>query len=196
MKYDLSALGVSRPIFITVINLLVILAGAAAYLGISVRELPDVDRPVVSIRATYTGASPETMDAEVTRIIEGAVARVSGIKQIESSSEENNLRMNAEFRVGVDLDTAATDVREAVNQVIQDLPEDVEQIMIVKADDDAEDIMQLAVYSDTMDQMALSERLEKDIVPQLISVDGVADVRLDGAQDRVMRIELNPVDMA
>ena len=90
---DLTALGVRRPVLITVVNLLIILAGIGSILGLDVRELPDVDRPIVSVRAVYDGASPETMDTEVTSIVESAVSRVSGVKNIESSSEENNMRM-------------------------------------------------------------------------------------------------------
>ena len=86
---DLPALGVRRPWLVTVMNLLIAIAGLAAVMAVEVRELPDVDRPIVSVRATFPGASPETMDAEVTSIVEGAVARVSGVQSIRSSSEEN-----------------------------------------------------------------------------------------------------------
>ncbi len=79
----LPGLSIRRPVLVLVMNLLVALAGAAALLGVEVRELPDVDRPIVSVRAVFPGASPETMDAEVTSIIEGAVARVSGVKSLE-----------------------------------------------------------------------------------------------------------------
>src|SRR6056297_3568830 len=113
---DLPALGVQRPWLIAVANLLIVIAGLAALLGVEVRELPDVDRPIVSVRAQYLGASPETMDAEVTSILEGAVARVSGVRSIESASEENNTRIRVEFQPGVALDAAAADVREAVSR--------------------------------------------------------------------------------
>mgnify|MGYP000202236746 CR=1 FL=1 len=85
---------------------MIVIAGVAAILAVETRELPDVDRPIVSVRAEYPGASPETMDTEVISILEGAVARVSGIKNIRSASEENNGRMYVEFRPGVDLDAA------------------------------------------------------------------------------------------
>ena len=195
-KFGLVGLSLRRPVLIIVINVLIIVAGIAAYFGINVRELPNVDRPQVSVRAAYPGASPETMDSEVTRILEGAVARVSGVRRIESSSEEFSTRMNIEFRVGVNLDVAANDVREAVSRVERDLPEDVEQIVVIKADDEADGILQLSALSDILDQQALTERLEKDIVPALLSVDGVADVRLDGLQPRVMRVEFDPLKLA
>lgn len=193
---NLTALGVRRPILIAVVNFLILLAGLAAVFGVDVRELPDVDRPVVSVRAVYEGASPETMDAEVTGVIENAVARVSGVKSITSSSEENNMRMRAEFRPGVDLNSAASDVREAVSRVQRQLPDDVDQVLVIKADDDARDIIQISAFSNTLSQQVLAERIEKDVAPELLSIDGVADVRIDGDQPRVLRILIDPAKLA
>ncbi|MCH8154321.1 MAG: efflux RND transporter permease subunit, partial [Proteobacteria bacterium] len=130
---ELPSFSVRRPTAVVVMNLLIVIAGLGALFGIEVRELPDVDRPVVTVRAFFDGASPETMDAEVTSVVEGAVARVSGIKTINSASEENNMRVRAEFLANVDLDVAANDVREAVAAIERRLPEGVEEITIVKA---------------------------------------------------------------
>ncbi|MEH6752517.1 MAG: efflux RND transporter permease subunit, partial [Paracoccaceae bacterium] len=138
---DLPALAVKRPLLAGVMNLLIIIAGLAAIFGIEVRELPDVDRPVVSVDATYPGAAPETVDSEVTSLLEGAVARVSGVREIRSASEENSSRIRVEFNPGIDLDTAASDVREAVNRVEEDLPDRVDELVVVKADEDASAIM-------------------------------------------------------
>ena len=157
------SLSVRRPILTTVVNLLIILAGLASFLGVDVRELPDVDRPIVGVRATYHGASPKTMDAEVTSLIEGAVARVPGVKTIRSSSEENNMRLRAEFEPGVNLNEAASDVREAVNRVQRDLPDEVDRIVVLKADADASPIIQLSAATTQLTQQELAERLEKDI---------------------------------
>ena len=111
MKNDLPSLSVRRPVLVLVVNLLIIMAGLAALKAVEVRELPDVDRPVVTVRVVFPGASPETMDTEVISLLEGAVARVSGIKRIRSASEEGTGRIYIEFRPGSDLDTAASDVR-------------------------------------------------------------------------------------
>lgn len=192
----ITALGVRRPVLIVVLNILIMLAGAASILGVDVRELPDVDRPIVSVRAQYDGASPTTMDAEITSILEGAVARVPGVKNIESSSEENNMRMRVEFDPGVDLNIAASDVREAVNRVQRQLPDDVDQILVVKADDDAQAIVELSAYSDTLSKYELAERIEKDVAPEFQSIAGVAEVRLQGEQPRVLRVMINPAMLA
>ncbi|MGB3738961.1 MAG: efflux RND transporter permease subunit, partial [Pontixanthobacter sp.] len=122
-KSDLPMLAVKRPLLIGVLNLLIVIAGIAAFLGAEVRELPNVDRPIVSVTANLPGAAPETIDAEVTSLLEDAVARVSGVRQISASSEENNSRIRVEFNPGIDLDTAASDVREAVSRVTRELPE-------------------------------------------------------------------------
>ena len=192
----LTALGVRRPILIVVVNLLIMLAGAASIMGVDVRELPDVDRPIVSVRATFDGASPETMDSEITSILEGGVSRVSGVKSIESSSEENSSRLRIEFQPGVDLNTAASDVREAVNRVQRQLPDDVDQVLVLKADDDARSVMELSAFSDTLSKYELAERIEKDVAPELQSISGVAEVRLQGEQPRVLRVQLHPAKLA
>lgn len=189
----LPELGVRRPWLVLVMNLLVAIAGLAALMVIEVRELPDVDRPVVSVRAFLPGASPETMDAEVTRLLEGAAARVSGVLEINSSSEENNSRIYIEFRSDVDVDQAASDVREAVSRIERDLPDAVEQLSVFKADERAEEIIRIAVKSSEHAEEELSQIIEQDIVPRFISLPGVADVPLFGSRQRVLRIILDPL---
>ena len=189
----LPELGVKRPLLTLVLNLLVAIAGIAAVMGIEGRELPDVDRPVVSVRAQLPGASPETMDTEVARLLEGAVARVTGVKEINSSSEENNTRIWVEFRPGTSVDKAASDVREAVSRIERDLPDALEALSVFKADQQGEEILRIAVKSDTLDEDALTRRIEQDIVPRFISLPGVADVPLFGARERVLRVILDPL---
>ena len=191
-KVDLPLLAVKRPLLIGVLNLLIVLAGIAALLGVEVRELPDVDRPVVSVTASLPGAAPETMDSEVTSLLEDAVARVSGVRQIRASSEENNSRIRVEFNPGIDLDTAASDVREAVSRVTRELPERVEQVTVVKADQNAQPIMILAVQSDRYDQADLTEIVDNDIVPELLAAQGVASIEQFGTRARQMRVAVDP----
>jgi hydrophobe/amphiphile efflux-1 (HAE1) family protein len=192
-KSDLPVLTVRRPLLMAVLNLLIVIAGLAALFGVEVRELPDVDRPIVSVSASLPGAAPETMDAEVTRVLEDAVARVSGIRQINSASEENNSRIRIEFNPGADLDTAAADVREAVSQVTRDLPERVEQVTVVKADEDASPIITLAISSTRYDETALTEIVENDIIPELLTADGVASIAQFGTRPRQMRVAVDPL---
>ncbi len=193
---DLPSLSVRRPVLVLVLNLLIVLAGVAAIMAVETRELPDVDRPIVGVRAEYPGASPETMDAEVISLLEGAVARVSGIENIYSASEENNGRMRIEFRPGIDLDAAASDVREAVSRVSRRLPDRVEQINVTKADSDAESIMDIAIVSDVLPEEQLTRIVEQDVIPELVSIEGVADVQISGARKRMLRVVVDPMRLA
>lgn len=192
---DLPSVSIRRPVLIVVLNVLIAIAGLAALMGVEVRELPDVDRPVVGVSATLPGGAPETVDAEVTSILEGAAARVSGVESIQSSSEENSARISIEFRPGIDLDVVAAEVREAVNQVRRELPDDVEQINVQKADSDARSVLDIAVSSDTLTQEELTRRLETDLSPAFLAINGVADVRLNGDRERVLRVDLDPLKL-
>ncbi len=195
-KNDLPTMSVRRPYLAIVLNLLVMIAGFGALLGVEVRELPDVDRPIVTVRADYPGASPETMDAEVTSVVEAAVARVNGVKEVRASSEENNFRLRAVFNPSVNLIDAANDVREAVSRVERQLPDGVENITVIKADADASPIVHLAVWSDKLQIDALTRIVEDQVLPELTSVEGVADVNVFGDQERVLRVLLDPMRLA
>jgi len=192
---DLPSVSIRRPVLIVVLNILIAIAGIAALMGVEVRELPDVDRPVVGVSATLPGGAPETVDAEVTSILEGAAARVSGVENINSQSEENSARISVEFSPGVDLDVVAAEVREAVNQVRRELPDDVEQINVRKADNDARSVLDIAVSSETLSFAELTRRLETDLSPEFLAINGVADVRLNGNRERVMRVDLDPLKL-
>ena len=192
-KQGLPELGVRRPWLVLVLNLLIAICGLAALLAIEVRELPDVDRPVVSINAFLPGASPETMDAEVTRLLEGAAARVSGVLNINSSSEENSTRIWIEFRSDIETDQAAADVREAISRIERDLPDALEQLSVFKADERAEEIIRVAVRSTLYAEEELNRVIEQDIVPRFISLPGVADAPMFGSRQRVLRVILDPL---
>jgi len=193
---DLPTISVRRPYLAVVLNLLIMIAGFGALLGVEVRELPDVDRPIVTVRGDYPGASPETMDAEVTSVVEAAVARVNGVKEVRASSEENNFRLRAIFNPDVNLIDAANDVREAVSRVERQLPDRVENITVIKADADATSIVTLAVYSEKLQIDQLTRIVEDQVIPELTSVDGVADVNVFGDQERVLRVLLDPMRLA
>ncbi len=190
---DLPSLSIRRPVLIVVFNLLIIIAGLAAFNAIEVRELPDVDRPIVSVTAVLPGGSPETVDTEVTSKLEGAVARVSGVKSINASSEEESSRVRVEFRPGINLDDAANEIREVVSRIQRELPDTVERLAIIKADNDAQSVVSIAVSSTTLDLESLTERVKTDLAPLFLSIPGVADVRLNGDRERVLRVLLDPL---
>lgn len=193
---DLACVSVRRPWLAIVLNLLIMVAGFGAIMGIEVRELPDVDRPIVTVRGEYQGASPETMDAEIASVVEAAVARVNGVKEVRTSSEENNFRLRAVFSPDVDLVDAANDVREAVSRIERQLPSEVENLTVIKADSDALPVVRLAVWSDSLMIDALTRVVEDQVIPELTSVDGVAEITTYGAQERVLRVKLDPMRLA
>lgn len=195
-RNDLPALSVRRPYLVAVLNLLIIIAGLSAIFGVEIRELPDVDRPIVTVRANYPGGSPETVDAELTSKVEAAIARVNGVSEVRSSSEEGNFRIRIVFRPSTDLIVAANDVREAVSRVQRELPDGVEDLFVIKADADARPVLQLAVTSKSLAIEDLTRKVETEIVPELTAIGGVADVTVSGARERVLRVLIDPVRLA
>ncbi|WP_395450198.1 efflux RND transporter permease subunit [Aminobacter sp. UC22_36] len=192
----ITALFVRRPVLAFVINTLIVVAGLAAFYGVEVRELPDVDRPVITVSTSYSDAAAEIVDREVTAVVEGAVARVTGVKSISSSSSYGNSRVTVEFNDGVDLNVAASDMRDAVGRVTNSLPDDADAPRIVKADANADAVMRLAVTSDTMPVEDMTILVEDQIVDTLAAVDGVADVQTYGDRAKVFRVDIDQAKVA
>ncbi|MBI0003992.1 efflux RND transporter permease subunit [Bartonella sp. M0177] len=195
-KGGLVALFIRRPVSAFVLNVLIMVAGLAALQGIDVRELPDVDRPVVTVSTDFDGAAAETIDREITQKLEDAVARVSGVKTISSRSSFARSRVTVEFNDGVDLNVAAADIRDAISRVTNDLPDDADASRIIKADSNADAVMRLAVTSTTMSVDDLTVLTEDQIVDTLSAVSGVADVQVNGDRDKIFRIDINPAKLA
>ncbi len=191
-----TALFIRRPIFALVVNTLIIVAGLAALNGIEIRELPQVDQPVVSVNTTFDGASPETVDRELTSVIEGAVSRVQGIKNISSTSQYAQSRVTLQFSDTTDIGQASNDIRDALGRVTGQLPEDADEPRIVKADADSQPIMRLALTSDTLSMEDLTLLAENEITDRLAAVEGVADVQINGDQEKIFRIDVNQAKLA
>jgi multidrug efflux pump len=156
-----------------------------------VRELPNVDRPVVSVSTEYTGAAPEIIDADITEIIDGAIAGVSGVKTISSESRTGRSRTTVEFVSGRNIDEAANDIRDAVGRIRGRLPDDVEEPRIVKSDADADPMMRLAVVSDRMTAPEITDYIERNLADRFSTIDGVANVDIFGARRYAIRIWLD-----
>ncbi|TPI31762.1 efflux RND transporter permease subunit [Mesorhizobium sp. B3-2-1] len=191
-----TALFIRRPVMAFVLNTLIAVAGLAAFYGVEVRELPDVDRAVVTVSTTFEGAAAETVDRELTDTIEGAVARVSGVKSISSSSSFGSSRVTIEFNDGVDLNVAASDVRDAVGRVANQMPDTADPPRIVKADANSDAVMRLAVTSDTMSIQDMTVVVQDEIEDELAAVPGVADVQVYGDRDKIFRIDVDQNKLA
>jgi HAE1 family hydrophobic/amphiphilic exporter-1 len=191
-----TALLVRRPVLAFVLNALVVLAGVAGLLGAEVRELPEVDSPVISITTDYPGATPETVDREVTSVIEGAVSRVPGVRSISSSSRFGSSRVTVEFRDDADLDVAATDARDAVARIQNSLPDEADPPRTVKADAGGEAVMRVSVTSPTRGAQDLTALVTDLVEDRLLAVPGVADVQIFGDRDDVFRVDVNQLELA
>ena len=190
------AIFVRRPVLALVIGMLIVVAGLAAIYGAEIRELPDVDSPVITISTDFSGAAPETIDRELTALIEGAAARVAGVKSISSSSSFGRSRVTVEFNDSADLNVAASDLRDSIGRVSRDMPDGAEDPRIVKADSDAQPVLRLAVTSDTMSVQDMTVLVEDEVVDTLSAVPGVADVSVYGDRDKIFRIDIDPTRMA
>ncbi|WP_062203933.1 efflux RND transporter permease subunit [Aureimonas sp. AU12] len=193
---SLTSLFVRRPVFTIVINLLVIVAGLAAFNAVEIRELPNVDRPVISITTLFDGASAEAVDRQLTSDIESAVARVPGIASISSSSRFGQSRVTVEFSDATDLNVAASDVRDAVAGIANQLPDDADESRIVKADANADSIMRVAVLSSTLRIEQLTTLVDDRIADRIAAVEGVADVTLSGEREQLIYVDVRPDELA
>jgi multidrug efflux pump len=192
----LSELSIRRPVLAAVVSLLIVVAGIAALSKISLRELPDVDASVVSVTTTYTGASPNIVDTDITEVIDSAVAGVSGVKTINSTSQRGRSTTTVEFELGRNIDEAANDVRSAVARVRGNLPDEADEPQVVKNDSDADPVMRLAVYSDRQTPEEVTDYLERFIKDRLTTIDGVANVYVYGDRRAAIRIWLDRREMA
>jgi multidrug efflux pump len=192
----LSDISVRRPVLAAVAAILLCVVGLAAFASLTVRELPSVDPPVVSIRTEYRGASAEVIEERITQVIERQVAGIQGIDRVTSSSRDGQSRINVAFTLDRDLDAAANDVRDAVSRVASRLPDEADAPQIAKANADAMPIIIVSVTSPSMNRLQLSDYVDRYLVERFSTVPGVAQIWTNGAQTYAMRIWLDPAAMA
>jgi len=184
----LSEVSVRRPVYATVISLLLVIFGLMSLQRLPVREYPDIDRPFVSITTSYNGASAAVIETKVTQVIEDSIAGIEGILKIESDSEDERSQVRIEFDVNRDVDAAANDVRDRVGRVMGALPPEADPPEIVKADASAEPVMIISFSSDTMSMLELTDYAERNLVDRLSTVPGVARVGIIGGRRYSMRV--------
>ena len=192
----LSDLSVRRPVLATVFSLIIIAFGLIAFTRLPLRELPDVDRPIVSVNANYPGASAQVVENQITRIIEDQLSGIDGIDLISSTSRDGRSSINIEFSLERDLEDATNDVRNAVSRARAQLPADIDEPTIRKADTDANAIIWFSLQSTTLDRMALTDYADRYIVDRLAVLNGVANVQIGGGFRRALRIWLDTNAMA
>jgi multidrug efflux pump len=184
----LSDVSIKRPVFATVISLLLTVLGIFALMRMPIREYPAIDPPVIQITTTYRGASAPVVDSQITEILEGAVAGIEGIKVMSSQSRDERSQITMEFLLTRNVDSAANDVRDRVARALARLPEQADTPVVAKVDGDSRPILWIALASDRLTPLELTDIARRRIVDRLAIVEGVAQVLIQGERRFAMRI--------
>jgi len=187
----LPELCIRRPVFATVISLMIVLLGAISFSRLSVREYPRIDTPVVSVRTVYKGASPQVTESQITQPIEDSISGIEGVRTVKSVSREEVSQITVEFIPERNVDAAANDVRDRVARVRALLPEASDESVVSKIEADAQAIIWLGLSSDKHSSLELSDYADRYIADQLKTLPGVASVIIGGGRRYAMRIWLD-----
>jgi len=187
---------IRRPVFATVLSLILTLLGLVSYERLAVREYPKIDEPVVNVETRYLGASAEIIESQVTKPLEDSIAGIEGVDVLTSISRPEQSQITVRFRLERDPDSAAADVRDRVARVRQRLPQDINESVISKVEADANPIIWLAFSSDSMSPLEVSDYINRNIKPRIQTMPGAADVRIFGERQYAMRIWLDPDRLA
>ncbi|WP_394223641.1 efflux RND transporter permease subunit [Alteromonas gracilis] len=192
----LSDVSVKRPVFATVINLLLIIFGVVAFTMLSLREYPDIDPPIVSVSTTYTGASANIVETRITQLLEDRISGIEGIKNVTSTSRNGRSDITIEFKLSRDIDAAANDVRERVSRALNNLPDQADPPEVSKANSDESAVVWYNLRSTNLNTMELTDYAERVLVDRLSIVDGVARVQIGGGRRYAMKVFLDRNAMA
>lgn len=192
----ISDISVRRPLVAVVISALLTVFGLVAFSKLTVREMPDVQTPSVSITTTYEGAAPEVMESQVTKPIEDQLSGISGIKNINSVTRKGRSSITVEFKLGWNMLEGTSDVRDAISRARPRLPDDADEPMVTKDNGNGDVAIWLNFSSTQMDRTALTDYANRMLVDPLSLVDGVSEVQLSGDLTQVMYVRLRPADMA
>lgn len=192
----ISELCVQRPVFATVLSLAVVLVGLVSYDRLTVREYPKIDPPVVNVETSYSGASPEIIETQVTQVLEEQLAGIEGVDFMTSISRQEQSQITVTFQLNRDPGEAAADVRDRVSRARDQLPDEVDEPVIQKVEADAQPIIYLAFSSDKHSAMEITDYADRYVKDQLQTLNGVAQVRIFGERAYSMRIWLDPERLA
>ncbi len=188
---QLAETSIRRPVFATVLSLLIVLIGAVSFTRLSVREYPKIDEPVVSVTTTFTGASSEVMEAQVSKVLEDSLSGIEGVDVITSQSRQERSQISVRFALTRDADSAAADVRDKVTRVRQRLPQGIDEPVIAKVEAESFPVVFLALSSDVHTALQLSEIANTLVKPVLQTAPGAADVAIFGERKFSMQIEVD-----
>src|SRR4030095_5730330 len=182
---------IKRPVFATVLSLIILLIGMISYTRLSVREYPRIDEPVVSVNTTYRGASAEVVESQVTKILEDSLWGIEGVEIMTSQSRSEQSRINVRFTLSRSPDSAAADVRDKVARVRAKLPDAVDEPVIAKVEADAFPVIYIAAEAGQQTPRQASDYVSRYIKPRLSVLPGAADVRIFGERQVSAAINLD-----
>lgn len=190
-----SKLCIKKPVTTIMITLMVFIAGIVSYFNLDQALMPDVDLPIAVVATTYVGASPEEIENLISKPLEEGLGSISNVDTITSVSSANISMVVLQFVDGTDIDMAAVDMRDKLDQIKSGLPDDAGDPMVIKMDINAIPIM-IGVKAENLDLTALNELLEDNVVNRLERIEGVASVDLSGGITREVRITVDPTKLA
>ncbi|HWP13056.1 MAG TPA: efflux RND transporter permease subunit, partial [Ramlibacter sp.] len=193
---QLPEISIRRPVFATVLSLLVLLIGLVSFNRLAVREYPKIDEPVVTVSVRYPGASAEVIETQVTKPLEDSIAGIDAVDVITSISRAEQSQISVRFRLEKDADAAAAEVRDRTSRVRNKLPQQIEEPVIAKVEADAFPVIWLAFTSDTLSPLQINDLVNRVVKSRLQTVTGVADVRIYGERKYAMRVWLDPDKLA
>ncbi|MCX7262673.1 MAG: efflux RND transporter permease subunit, partial [Burkholderiales bacterium] len=193
---QLAETSIRRPVFATVLSLLILLIGSVSFNRLSLREYPKIDEPTVTVSVRYPGASAEVIESQVTKPLEDSIAGIDAVDVITSISRADQSQITVKFRLEKDADTAAAEVRDRTSRIRGRLPQAIEEPVIAKVEADAFPVIWLAFSSETLSPLQINDLINRVVKPRLQTVTGVADVRIFGERKYAMRVWLDAERMA
>jgi len=187
----LSDISIRRPVLATVMSLIIVLVGYLSFTRMAVREYPNIDPPVVSVRTVYKGATAQVMESAITQPLEDSLSGIEGIKTIKSQSREEVSQITITFVAAREIDGAANDVRDRVARIRKSLPAASDNSVVSKIEADAQPILWIALSSDRHTPMELSDFADRYLTDPLKALPGVASVIIGGERKYAMRVWLD-----
>ncbi len=194
---NISELSIKRPVLTFVMNIILVLFGAIGFTFLGVRDYPAIDPPNINVSTSYSGANADIIESQITEPLEKSINGIAGIKNITSSSSVGSSNINVEFELGVDMETAANDVRDKVSQAVRQLPQDLTSPPVVfKADANSDYIISMTVQSNLRNPLQLTEYANNVLMERLQTIPGVSSIMILGEKKYAMRIWLDPAKLS
>ncbi|MFT3737759.1 MAG: efflux RND transporter permease subunit [Breznakibacter sp.] len=193
---NIASFFINRPVFASVVSIIIGLFGIVGFTYLGLREYPSVDPPIVTVTTTYTGANADVIETQITEPLEESINGIAGIRSLTSVSADGRSSITVEFEIEVDMEAAANDVRDRVSRAQNRLPSDCDPPVVVKSDADSDAILIMSVESDRRNLLELSDIAANVLKERLQTISGVSEIRIFGEKRYAMKLLLNPYLMA